>query len=57
MGSYTPVERELSHLSIDEINEMYLNGDLHKVYDEFERTNEVSIEKKKRKRKRKEKSE
>ncbi|PEA25929.1 hypothetical protein CON44_18500 [Bacillus cereus] len=49
MGSYTPVEMELNHLSIDEINELYLSGSLDKTYDEYERTGEINIKKKKAK--------
>lgn len=59
MGRYTQVEYELSHLSIDELNELYLNGDLDKAYDDFDRTGEVKIKKAKgaTKRKRKTKGE
>lgn len=45
MGSYTPVEMELSHLSIDEINELYLSGSLDETYDKYERTGEINIKK------------
>lgn len=42
MGSYTKFEVELSQYSIDELNEMYLNGDLDKAYDDFERENQIA---------------
>jgi hypothetical protein len=41
MGKYTNFEMELSHLSIDELNELYLSGGLDKAYDDYERTGEV----------------
>ena len=37
MGSYTPFEEELSHLSIDEINELYMSGRLEDMYEEFDK--------------------
>lgn len=43
MGTYTPFENELSHLSVDEINELYLSGDLDKMYEEFERTTKAKV--------------
>lgn len=45
MGRYTEVERELSHLSADEMNELYLSGDLDKIYDDFDRSNNLSLNK------------
>jgi hypothetical protein len=41
MGKYTAVEMELSHLSSDEMNELYLSGDLDKAYEDYDRTGEV----------------
>lgn len=46
MGRYTEVEVELSYLSSDELNELYLNGGLDEIYDEFDRTGRVSINRK-----------
>lgn len=58
MGRYSAVERELSHLSSDEINELYLSGDLDRIYEEFDRTGEINIKKARgRRKKRKEKGE
>lgn len=37
MGTYTPFEEELSNLSSDELNELYLSGGLDKMYEDFER--------------------
>lgn len=37
MGSYTPVEMDISNMSNDKLNEMYLSGDLDKMYEDFER--------------------
>ncbi|MDY7043672.1 hypothetical protein RVS70_05575 [Virgibacillus sp. M23] len=44
MGSYTRFEDELNGLSVDEINELYLNGGLDKAYEEYECTGEVNID-------------
>lgn len=41
MGKYTVIEEELSNLSIDEINELYLSGGLDRAYDDYDRTGEV----------------
>jgi hypothetical protein len=51
MGKYSKVERALSNLSSDEMNELYLSGDLDRIYEDFDRTGEVKIPKKKRKKK------
>lgn len=48
MGKYLPVERALSRLSSDEINELFLSGELHNIYDEFDRTGNVEIKKKRK---------
>ena len=53
MGRYTPLEEELSYLTSDEINELYLSGKLYDIYDEFERTGEIKIQKQNQKRKKK----
>lgn len=37
MGSYREVEEELSGYSADKMNELFLSGDLDKIYDDFER--------------------
>ena len=46
MGKYAEIEAELSYLSSDELNELYLNGGLDELYDEFDRTGRVSINRK-----------
>lgn len=43
MGSYTTFEYDIAQLSIDELSELYLNGDLDKMYDEYENNNEIRI--------------
>lgn len=53
MGRYAPVERALNRLSSDQLNELYLSGDLDRIYEDFDRTGEVSLKKTKRKKKEK----
>jgi hypothetical protein len=53
MGKYSAIEAELNNLSADELNELFLNGDLDKIYDDFERTGEVNVRKAKATRKKK----
>lgn len=43
MGRYTQLETELNNLSIDELNELYLSGDLDRAYDDFDRIGTISI--------------
>lgn len=43
MGSYTKVEEQLSVYSADEMNELFLSGDLDKIYDDFERERELEV--------------
>lgn len=57
MGRYTPVEIALSYLSNDELNELYLSGELDRIYEEFDRTGEVKIRRATKKRKKKAKGE
>jgi hypothetical protein len=52
MSRYTPVERALSRLSNDELNELFLSGELDRIYEEFEKTGKVRIRRGKGKRKR-----
>lgn len=40
MGSYTPLEKELNGFTSDELNELYLSGDLDKMYDDYEKLKE-----------------
>jgi hypothetical protein len=56
MGRYALVEHELSNLSSDEINELYLSGDLDKIYEDFDRTGEVKVRKVRGKSKREKKT-
>lgn len=40
MGTYTPFERELGSFTSDEMNELYLSGDLDKMYENYEQQKE-----------------
>ncbi|MCP1324246.1 hypothetical protein [Bacillus sp. S0628] len=40
-GSYFPLENYLGTLSPDEINELYLSGELDKMYDDIEREKQL----------------
>jgi len=49
MGTYTPLEVELGNYNIDEMNEMYMSGELDTMYDDFERTKVIPVKRKKKK--------
>lgn len=49
MGSYTSFEREIAHLSIDEVNELYFSGKLDEMYDKYEKDNNIGKDKNKQK--------
>ncbi|MGE6347827.1 hypothetical protein ACQKIY_24995 [Bacillus mycoides] len=40
-GSYRPLENYLGTLSQDEMNELYLSGELDKMYDDIEREKQL----------------
>ena len=48
MGRYAPIERALNRLGSDRVNELYLSGELDKIYEEFDRTGKVRIKKSKK---------